>query len=223
MVVSASAPDAIRLPDELPFVGPGTTITASGDRQTQTRSVAGQARSWPDLQDGVFSALWMHAALLASVLATTPSCDGAGPSPTLPTPSPERFRAEVYPVLLRDCAFHACHGDAVRPFQVFGAGRARLQEEDGPILFPLDPSTDLEIETSYERARSMLLHRGDLEMSALLRKIQPGGAHEGLDDWGLNVYASVQELGYRTILAWASGEELEVETDSSDSESESGQ
>ena len=37
-----------------------------------------------------------------------------------------RFQREVYPVLLRDCAFSQCHGSGDRFFRVWGPGRERL-------------------------------------------------------------------------------------------------
>jgi hypothetical protein len=117
------------------------------------------------------------------------------------TPDRAAFEAVAYPVLLRDCAFHACHGSTERFLQVFGPGRGRMR----PTTEPLDPATPEEIMQSYDRARSML----DVavpENSLLLRKplaTQAGGTgHEGVDSLGRNVYQSATESGYRALAQW---------------------
>ena len=120
------------------------------------------------------------------------------------TPNRMQFDQEVYPVLLRDCAFHACHGSSERFFQVFGPGRGRL----APETQPLDPATALELTHSYERARSML-NTTALRDSLLLRKplaVSAGGTgHEGADDLGRNVYQSTLEPGYVALARWVLG------------------
>jgi len=120
-----------------------------------------------------------------------------------PSPSVEGFSSEVYPVLLRDCGFPACHGDRGRFFRVFGPGRARL-DESTPVTAPV---SDDEVMATYERARSMLASAHRAEESLLLRKpleIDAGGApHMGVDGHGRDVYASPDAAGYRTIFAWA--------------------
>jgi len=62
------------------------------------------------------------------------------------------FEAEVYPILLRDCGFPACHGDTDRFFRVHGPGRTRLDTSTLPYAAP----TDEELEATFDRARSML-------------------------------------------------------------------
>jgi hypothetical protein len=56
--------------------------------------------------------------LLVCVLACT-ACSVDNPSLELPSPNVEEFAADVYPVLLRDCGFPACHGNPERFFRVF--------------------------------------------------------------------------------------------------------
>jgi hypothetical protein len=121
--------------------------------------------------------------------------------PSVPGPDFEQFRTEVYPILLRDCGFNACHGDPDRYYQVFGPGRMRLDEEMDLFL----PATEEEIEISYERARAMLLARGDVLASPLLRKPVEGGGHAGLDAEGRNVYPGHQDAAFTTLVEWARG------------------
>lgn len=112
------------------------------------------------------------------------------------------FEQDVYPVLLRDCAFPICHASNKRFLVVYGPGRVRLPIETD--LF--DAPTLDEYTLAYERARSML--RSDKpEASLLVRKpleASAGGAsHKGADSLGRNVYATKMDPGYTTILHWA--------------------
>jgi hypothetical protein len=114
------------------------------------------------------------------------------------------FQRQVYPVLLRDCGFPACHGAPQRFFRVWGPGRVRLPGTMGtPGAFDL-PTVD-EISATYSLALSMI----DVEQpgrSALLRKplaIAAGGAgHLGTDKHGRDVYRTVQDGGYRALAQW---------------------
>lgn len=111
------------------------------------------------------------------------------------------FEAEVYPLLLRDCGFPACHGTEGRFFAIYGPGRARLDPETGVY----DPVTPVELALTYDRARSTLsLPAAE---SPLLRKplsVRAGGAgHRGDDDWGRALFESVDDPRYRTLARWA--------------------
>lgn len=135
------------------------------------------------------------------------ACADAQPPAGPPEVDRGAFGAAVYPVLLRDCGFPACHGDPSRFFQVHGPNRTRLDPST-----PLDdPPSRAEIDAAYERARSMLASAASPESSLLLRKpleVDLGGApHMGIDDFGRDVYASRDASGYQTLLAWASGGE----------------
>src|SRR4051812_44139455 len=125
---------------------------------------------------------------------------------TVPAPDAQMFEQEVYPVLLRDCGFPACHGDRQRFFQVFGPGRTRYREGDGGTD-NFEPATAEELLQTYPRARSMLaFERSPLE-ALLLRKplaTRAGGAgHKGTDNWGNDVYRTSGASGFLTLRAWA--------------------
>lgn len=121
----------------------------------------------------------------------------------VPEPDAQEFAVAVYPLLLRDCAFPACHGDRRRFFRVFGPGRTRISS----AVLPLDPALPDEVAQTYARARSMLSNNGVVLDSPLLRKplaTSAGGAgHEGDDNWGGNVYQTQQDPAYVTLKAWA--------------------
>lgn len=131
-----------------------------------------------------------------------------GESPTAEPPPVDRavFEADVYPILLRDCGFPACHGDRDRFFRVFGPGRTRL--DLGTALYAA-PTED-ELDAAFDRARSMLAAVPDPRQALLLRKplaaSAGGGAHEGLDALGRNVYASTDDPAWRVLAAWAGAE-----------------
>ncbi len=121
------------------------------------------------------------------------------------SPDAALFEAEVYPILLRDCAFFACHGNSDRFFRIYGPGRLRISD----TLEYFDPPTPAEIEHTYERARSMLRGVHGVDDSVLLRKpldANAGGSglgHRGTDTWGHNVYRSQEDVAYQTIRRWA--------------------
>jgi hypothetical protein len=119
------------------------------------------------------------------------------------------FESTVYPVLIRDCAFYACHGNAERFFRVYGPGRLRISNE----LEAYDPATPAEIHHTYERARSMLQGIRGIDDSLLLRKpldASEGGSgegHRGTDLWGHDVYRFKSDVAYQKIVAWARGQQ----------------
>lgn len=122
-----------------------------------------------------------------------------------PAPSPDfaQFQQNVYPLLLRDCAFSECHGSEQRFFQVYGPGRTRLEHAS----MPSDPATPMEVQRSYERAVSMLMSGKTVLDSLLLRKpletSEGGQGHKGIDAFGRNVFTSARDPGYVVLLQWA--------------------
>ncbi|MFM2420695.1 MAG: hypothetical protein RL385_5418 [Pseudomonadota bacterium] len=147
----------------------------------------------------------MHDSLVRAFLAASLLFAGACGDTTIlqrvPAPDAQTFELEVYPVLLRDCGFPACHGDPDRFFRVFGPGRTRYRASTA--LF--DEPTSEEIELAYHRARSMLANENGVEHSDLLRKPITENGHKGIDQWGNNVYRSASDPSYVTLLTWAKG------------------
>lgn len=147
----------------------------------------------------------MRAAFLACML-TLGCAEHAGPTPLRTDLDIAAFERLAYPVLLRDCSFAACHGGSVRPFQVYGPGRTRLD----PTLQPSAPASQLELKASYARAISMLSTDRDVDRSLLLTKplatAAGGQFHGGIDLLGRNVYSSRIDPGYVALRTWSSGE-----------------
>jgi hypothetical protein len=147
----------------------------------------------------------MCRALVMSMVASLSACANETTAFTVSAPDRMQFEQDVYPVLLRDCGFQACHGSTERFLQVFGPGRGRIALE----IKPLDPASPIEIDHSYNRARSMI-DLNHVEQSLLLRKplaTNAGGSgHEGADELGRNVYQSQIEPGYMAISRWVRGQ-----------------
>ena len=146
----------------------------------------------------------LHALCCALACAFASIAAGcASPTPELALTAPDRvaFETQAYPILLRDCGFHACHGSSARFFQVFGPGHGRLLS----TTQPLDEAQAVEVEHSYQRARSMI-DPEQPERSPLLMKpgsVAAGGVgHQGVDSLGRNVYVSKLDPGYAALVAW---------------------
>lgn len=151
---------------------------------------------------------WSRSCLSIALSAVSVSACADTDAVTPPVPEPDygAFVQTVYPILLRDCAFSGCHGQHERFFQVFGPGRTRLSAGTGPY----DPPTEQERRNAYDRARSMLIDRGDGDdLPTFLRKPLArslGGAeHRGDDGWDQPVYKSKSDPGYQALAAWALG------------------
>lgn len=144
------------------------------------------------------------------------SCaSGAQYTGPLPSPDGQMFVQEVYPLLLQDCAFSACHGRPERFFQVYGPGRVRMpaasmRPTTRVELDYADPANLDEVLSSYERARSMLISTQQLEESLLLQKpLEPqagGQGHKGVDELGRNLFATKQDRRWQLLLSWARSE-----------------
>jgi len=145
-------------------------------------------------------------ALLLSLLSPAAIASGCAIPRGEAVPEADRplFEAEVHPILARDCAFTACHGSSDRFFRVYALGR--LRKSDALELY--DPLTPDELEESYSRARSLLVGvpRDNPDACLLLAKpLSPaagGTAHLGVDAWGKDVFASVDDPRYRTLRRW---------------------
>lgn len=127
--------------------------------------------------------------------------DGAQNGPLVVADREFRGFQEVYPVLMRDCGFHACHGSEERAFRIYGPGRARLTDD----VRSLEALTGDEISLSFSIALSMI-DAEHPEQSFLLKKplaLEAGGyAHGGIDDFGRNVYRTKDDEGYKVIERW---------------------
>ncbi len=123
---------------------------------------------------------------------------------TLAMPDRAVFDAQVWPILVRDCGFSACHGSEPRFFLVYGPGHERID----PTMRVGAEVTPLELQLSYDRARAMI-DLDDPASSPLLRKpleVAAGGSgHEGTDEFGRDVYRSVDDAEFQVLVRWVLG------------------
>jgi hypothetical protein len=149
--------------------------------------------------------LFRTLALAALLIASVASCaDPASGRADVPLRNTSDFENQVWPVLRRDCGFHACHGSPDRFFRVYGIGRARLFPEDDPFDV-MNSHIALERDYTLQFALSMIDH-DDPSRSLLLRKplaVAAGGSgHLGVDKFGRNVYRTTESEGYTVLARW---------------------
>ncbi|MGB0681051.1 MAG: hypothetical protein ACPGUV_15485, partial [Polyangiales bacterium] len=146
-------------------------------------------------------------ALAASCVASVAACTEPQPSGSPPDNlSRTFFDAQVYPVLLRDCSFPACHADPGRFLRIPGPGRTRISDDFGLS----EPPAPEELQLAFDRSLSMLASSEDCLDSLFLRKpveIDAGGAsHKGTDASGRDIYANFDDPSFIILRQWACGE-----------------
>ncbi len=147
-----------------------------------------------------------HMLLLVSALGCAGAgCDHKDEGWQKPSRNFTEFRADVLPVLIRDCGFPTCHGSSQRFLRVWGPGRVRF---DPTTTREFDGLTADEATHSFQSALSMI-DPHDPSRSLLLRKplaVEAGGAgHLGADSFGRNLYRTVNDQGYLVIARWVLG------------------
>lgn len=145
--------------------------------------------------------------LTVLVLGVATGCEETREPWTGPADLEFRDFQVVFPVLMRDCGFHTCHGSQERFFRLYGPGRARLDPDNTRAFAPL---TGDEASASFQSALSFV-DKAHPEESLLLRKplaVAAGGAgHEGVDPFGRNLYRTRDDPGYQALEAWVLGED----------------
>ena len=141
---------------------------------------------------------------LAFVCLSFAGCANVDDEPGVSVRDRAAFDATVWPLLVRDCGFSECHGSHERFFRVVGPGHARLD----PAMQLNARVTEAELQFSYARALSMI-DTDDPASSLLLRKpleVNAGGVgHEGADNFGMDVYRTVNHPSYQALRNWVLG------------------
>ncbi len=139
----------------------------------------------------VFVAAWLLAGCVQSDLEM-----GASLAPL----DAAYFRCEVEPVLIKRCAFGACHGSELRPFRVYAPRRLRSAGAGAGQL------TDAEHQANFDMARGFA---NDAQGAPLLQ-LKPlatgagGYFHRGaLVFGGGDSFTSIDDPGYKAIVRWA--------------------
>lgn len=130
-----------------------------------------------------------------------------------PEPPPELdfafFRCEVQPVLVKQCATPACHGNGKRFFRLYARNRLRFETSPLDVNQPLH---EVEVRANYDASRAMLDSLDSPRQSMMLRKpleSSVGGYYHGATrvfrGGGPNVFASPDDPGFQKLLLWSQG------------------
>jgi len=131
-------------------------------------------------------------------------------NPEQPPPALDEafFRCEVQPVLVRQCAMPACHGNGVRYFRVYA--RNRLRYATSPTLRD-PPLTEYEWRANYDAARALVQSTDDPRQSLfVLKPLEPssGGYFHNVPKVfrrAPGVFASRADPEFQVLEAWAAG------------------
>jgi hypothetical protein len=116
----------------------------------------------------------------------------------------DAFACRVEPIVVRDCSYLACHGNANFPFRVYSIGKLRAEVVDSlaTLAAPLTPA---ERRANYESAVAFTYGSVSPDDNLLLRKVLPeqegGFAHKG----GA-LFRGLRDPRALTLRAWLSGE-----------------
>ena len=134
---------------------------------------------------------WIGVFLLSCV-------NGPGTEPFGSTGSPERFAAEIQPVLASRCANPACHGSADRPLEVFAVHLHRMDPEDTYID---DPLTKAELWQNQWQFATFLIDLDVADNAQVLSKpLAPEAG--GLPHQGGVQFQTVENGDYGVLRAW---------------------
>lgn len=130
--------------------------------------------------------------------------------------SAQVFVCDVQPVLARECAFPACHGNTSRRLRVLAPGRMRLAEDyaaarshmtlediEAGIQPPLTPN---EVRFNFDQA--VAVSSDPTERQMLTRPLsRAAGGTTHASAIGGDVFDSPDAAGYRAIERWLDGED----------------
>jgi hypothetical protein len=152
---------------------------------------------------------WTRVAVVVAIAWFAPGC--VQPNP--PEPPPELdfafFRCDLQPVLVKQCAAPACHGNGKRFFRLYARNRLRLGVDPLDVNRPLHEE---EVRANFDAARALVQGLDSPEDSMMVRKpleSSQGGYYHGATKifrWGgPNVFSSRDDPGYQKLLSWAEG------------------
>ena len=113
------------------------------------------------------------------------------------------FKCNVEPVLVRDCSYNACHGQAQHPFRVYSPGKLRAttpQSLDEAIV----ALTDAEHHANFLSAAGFAFGGVLPEDNFLVRKPLPT-SDGGFAHFGGAIYSGTHDPAYLAIRDWLAG------------------
>jgi hypothetical protein len=149
-------------------------------------------------------------ALLPATLLIAIACTQANVETDPPELDFAAFRCRVQPVLVKQCAAPACHGNGDRYFRLYARNRLRFGVGD---LERASPLTEAEVRANYDAARALVTGLGAAEDSMLVKKPleeEAGGYYHGATQTfrtqGYNVFVDQADPEYEIIRDWALGD-----------------
>jgi hypothetical protein len=146
---------------------------------------------------------WRACAIgLVSLVACTSVTESPATDPTTALDETV-FKCNVEPVLVRQCSYNACHGNAGSALRVYAPGKLRaappanVDDEDGPV-------TDPEHHANFLAAAGLSFGVETTDDNWLLRKPLPAAAG-GFEHAGGAIYGGTQDAQYVAIHDWLSG------------------
>ena len=126
-----------------------------------------------------------------------------GPAPDPSTAVDETvFRCNVQPILVRQCSYNACHGNAGSPFRVYSPGKLRASPPAN-IDDAIAVLTDAEQHGNFTSAAGFLFD-ASVDDDWLLRKPLPA-ALGGYEHKGGAIFSGTGDAQYVAIHDWLSG------------------
>jgi hypothetical protein len=128
--------------------------------------------------------------------------NGGAPDPSGTLAEPV-FRCNVEPILIRDCSYTACHGNAGFALRVYSPGklRARRPANIDEAIAALTPA---ERHANFTSAAAFAFGGVAADDNLLLRKTIPS-PDGGFEHQGGAVFAGPDDPAYLAIRAWLSG------------------
>jgi hypothetical protein len=141
-------------------------------------------------------------ALAAGVTACT-DVENAGTSDPASTLSEPVFRCNVEPVLVRECSYNGCHGQADHPLRVYSPGKLRAKAPAN-IDDAVAPLTDAEHHANFLSAAGFTFGGVSPDDNFLVRKPLPS-SDGGYEHVGGAIFSGVQDARYVAIHDWLAG------------------
>jgi hypothetical protein len=152
---------------------------------------------------------WAMRSLVCLIVWLSLGCVQSNPPEPPPGLDFAFFRCELQPVLVKQCATPACHGNGKRFFRLYARNRLRLGVSALDVNRPL---REEEVRANYDASRALVDSLDRPEDSMMLRKpleSSQGGYYHGATrifrSSGANVFASPEDPGYQKLLSWAEG------------------
>lgn len=112
------------------------------------------------------------------------------------------FRCNVQPILVRQCSYNACHGNAGSPFRVYSPGKLRASPPAN-IDDAIAVLTEAEQHANFTSAAGFIFD-ASVDDDWLLRKPLPA-ALGGYEHKGGAIFSGTSDAQYVAIHDWLSG------------------